>query len=503
MAVEQADSPVPQPEPSGHEKLFALPEPPSLSLGFETYNSPYAYRYGSKAMKENWSQNKFWLNVQDFWVATAEVQQEVGLVTQEEVDDLKAHRGELRVERIFQFEQDPDVGTRHDVAAAIAAYAEKAPIGGKKLHLGETSEDPLGAAEIMQINEGFEIIDGKLNSNLLAMADRIEKHKDLKAMGFTHLQIAEPTTYGYRFAKYAQDMLMDKEFMGYVRGMIKAKGVKGPVGTSGALEELLASTGMTPEEHEKRIMDKLGLDFVTVSDQTYPRKMLFLTEAALASVAQTLHRYTLDLQLLSSAFVMEVSEPYRKGQTGSSAMPHKKNPINSENAGSITEPLAGHLTSAWQTGAFVTLERTLRDSAGKRSWLPESFLAVDEALTRTERVTKGLIVRDRVIDANLRKYAPFAATERVLTKLTDAGMGRPEAHEILVGLSEQAMEAVGSGEPNPMYDLVLGEPRITSLIGEEAAASSFDEILEHVGNAPRLCEKFLQEELYPAIQKAA
>lgn len=485
-----------------NEQLHALPRPDNFSVGFETYISPSSFRYGSPEMRANWSQQKFWGNVRDFWIATAEVQHEAGIVTKEQVDDLKAHRDELSVERIYQFERHPEFGTGHDIAAAIAEYSEVAPIGGEILHQGETSDDPLGSAEITQILEGFDILEPKVDSLLGAFGDRIEKHQDLVAMGFTHLQIAEPTTYGYRFAKYAQDLLMDKEFAKYAKSLIKSKGVKGPVGTSAALEELLEDTGMTPEEHEKRIMDKLGLPYVTVSDQTYPRKMLFLTEAALSSIGQTLHRYTLDLQLLSSAFIMEVSEPFRKGQVGSSAMPHKKNPINSENVGSITETLPGYLMSAWQTGAFVTLERTLRDSAGKRTWLPESFLAVDESLMRAERVTKGLIVREKVIAANLRKYAPFAATEPIMAKLSQSGMDRKEAHEILTGISEVAMEAVGSGEPNPIKELVLSDNRIIDAIGVEEAGSAFEEIFTHVGNAPRLCEQFLHEELYPAIGKA-
>ena len=489
------------PKPSGREQLFALPRPEPLKLGYETYLSPYSYRYGSEEMKRNWSQEQFWLNVRDVWIATAEVQQEVGLVTQEHVDDLKAHRDEISVERIWQFERDRNVGTRHDINAAIAEFSEVAPFGGQILHIGETSEDPLGSAEIKQIHEAFNILEPKINRTLEGFGERIENHKDLACMGFTHLQPAEPTTYGYRFAKYAQDLLIDKKFMDYIRTTIAAKGIKGPVGTSAALEDLLEGTGMTPEEHERRIMEKLDLPYVTVSDQTYPRKMLFLTEVALASIAQTLHRYTLDLQILSSGFVLEVSEFYRPGQVGSSAMPHKKNPINSENVCSITETLPGHLLSSWQTGAFVTLERTLRDSAGKRSWLPESFLAIDEAITRADSVTRGLIVRDRVIAANLRKYGAFAATEILLDKLIESGMDRNEAHEILVRLSEQALEAVGAGELNPICELVTNDDNIVNTIGRDAAENAFDEILHHVGNAPRLCDQFLQNELYPAIGK--
>lgn len=485
---------------SGRDKLFALPQPDPARFGYETFLSPYTYRYGSPQMRRNWSQKNFWLNVRDFWIATAEVQQEAGLVTQEEVEDLRNHRNDISVERIFQFEGDREVGTRHDIAAAIAEYSEVAKIGGRILHQGETSEDPLGSSEMMQIFEGFNILEPKINGTLGALGERVDKHKNLACMGFTHLQTAEPTTYGHRFAKYAQDLLMDKELTDFIKkDILAAKGVKGAVGTSAALEDLLEGTGMTPEQHESRIMKKLGLPFVPISDQTYPRKMLFMTEVALSSIAQTLHRYTLDLQILSSAFVMEVSEYYRPGQIGSSAMPHKKNQINSENVCSIAETLPGDLMSAWQTGAYVTLERTLRDSAGKRSWLPQSFLAIDEALTRGERITRGLIIRDRVIDANLRKYGAFAATEIVMDKLIKSGMPRNEAHEILVDLSEVALESVGAGEPNPMPALMLGNDQIVEKIGVSGVTSSFDEILEHIGNAPEQCEKFLQNELYPAI----
>lgn len=499
---------VPQPEPmpnlaSPHEKLFALPKPEPLRIGFETYLSPYSYRYGSPEMRETWSQVRFWGNVRKTWNASNEVKNQIGLVSDEEIADLLAHEGDLSVERIYQFERDKNVGTRHDIGAAVAEYNEVATIGGPRSHEAMTSDDALGAAEMMQIYEAIGIIEPKIDENLEAFGETIAKRKDQVCMGFTHLQLAEPTTVGYRNAKYAQDLLIDKQFLKYTKTLLKAKGIKGPVGTSAAMEELLKDTGMTPEEHEARVMEKLGLQYVTISDQTYPRKMLFLTMASLASIAQTLHRYTLDLQVLSSSAYLEVSEYYKKGQIGSSAMPHKKNPINSENICSLTEALPGYLVSAWQTGANVTLERTLRDSAGKRSWLPEAFLAVDESLERAKNVTKQLIFRDRVIAANLRKYAPFAATELVMSKMIRSGVDRNLAHSILVEASETALEAVGAGEPNPMKDIVLNEPRITDAIGVEEAEACFEEILEHVGNAPRLCEKFLQEELYPAIGKAA
>jgi len=286
-----------------------------------------------------------------------------------------------------------------------------------------------------------------------------------------------------------------------IKPMIKGKGIKGAVGTSASFADMLEGTGMNAEEHEKKIMEKLGIDSVTISDQTYPRKFLLLTEQVLSGIGQSLHRYALDLQMLQSSFVDEVSEPRRRGQVGSSAMPHKQNPINSENIDSITEELPGELFAAWMTAANVTLERTLRDSAGKRSWLPESFLIVDEALTRAERVTRGLVVHENSVRTNLERFAPFSVTEIILEKLVNAGMDRKDAHEILVGHAETAVEAKRSGLPNPMKELILGDERITSLVSTEDVEQSFEDILIHVGDAPQRCENFLKNELYPAIEK--
>lgn len=174
--------------------------PEAFKAGFETYLSPLTYRYAGPEMRRVWSQNRFWGGVRDVWIAAAETQQEVGLTTQEQVLDLKDHRSDLSVERIFQLERE----TGHDVAAAIIEFSEVAPIGGKILHQGETAEDPLSNTEVIQIHESFDIIRPKILGTLDAFGEQIDKHKDLVCMGYTHLQAAEPTTMGYRFAKYAQ-----------------------------------------------------------------------------------------------------------------------------------------------------------------------------------------------------------------------------------------------------------------------------------------------------------
>lgn len=448
-------------------------------------------------MRQIWSQKSFWRKVREVWVVAAETQMEAGLVTQEQVDDLRIHIDDISVERIFQLERE----TGHDVAAAIKEFSEAAPLGGEILHLGMTSEDPLSNAEIMQVHESLDIVRQKLIGVLEAFGQQIDEHKDLVCMGYTHLQAAEPTTMGYRLAKYAQDFLVDLRLLDVIKPMIKGKGVKGAVGTSASFAEILKGTGMTVEEHERRIMEKLGIEAASITDQTYPRKFLFLTENILSNIGLSLHHFALDIQILQSSPLDEISEPRRKGQVGSSAMPFKRNPIHSENIDSITEILPGELFCAWMTGAYQTLERTLRDSAGKRSWLPESFLIIDEALTRAERVIKGLEVHENSIQTNLKRFAPYCATEIILGRLAKAGMDRKLAHEILLEHCEQAVDAVRSGLPNPLKELLLGDEKIISLLGEENVMAAFEEIFSHVGNASESCTNFLTNELYPVIGK--
>ena len=475
----------------------ARPEP--FKAGFETYESVFTYRYGSPAMKRTWSRENFWLNVRDVWIAVAEVQQKAGIVTQEQVDDLKQHRDDLSVERIDELEKEKG----HDVAAAIAEYSEVAPIGGEIIHNGMTSEDALSNAEVRQIRDSFDILRPKLIGALEAFGPRIEENKDLTCVGWTHLQAAEPTTMGYRFAKYAQDLVQDLQIMDFMRSMIKTKGIKGAVGTSASFTEIFEGTEMTPAEQERIVMNTFGLDAATITDQTYPRKSGLITETILLHIGQSLHRFALDIQILQSSAIDEVSEPRRKGQIGSSAMPHKQNPIHSENIDSLTELLPGQTFSAWMTAAYVTLERTLRDSAGKRSSLPESFLIIDEALERTKRIVSGMVIHKNSIRTNMEKFGPFFATEIIMAKLVKAGMDRMEAHSILVEHAETAVEAKREGKPNPLKQLVLSDKRVTNFIKPKEVSEAFKKAMTHTGDAPKACEDFLKNELYPAIKKAA
>lgn len=238
-------------------------------FGYDTLLLPQTYRVGSPEMRAIWSQNNFWGGVREVWAAGVEVQSEVGLATPEEVADLQAHTQDVSVPTIWAIEKKRG----HDIIAAQYELSQVAPIGGRKVHNGMTSEDPLSNVETKLTHEALGLVKTRLVDTLRGFGPRIEQTKDLECAGWTHIQAAEPTTYGYRLAKYAQDLLEDLDMVEWAQAHLKGKGIKGPVGTYGSVGSVLEGTGMTPREHEDKIMEKLGIPAALITDQTYPKKI--------------------------------------------------------------------------------------------------------------------------------------------------------------------------------------------------------------------------------------
>lgn len=475
------------------------PREPDQFFGFDTLVLPQTHRFGSPEMRQLWSQNNIWSKVRSVWIAGAEVQAEVGLVSPEEVAELREHRYDVSVPTIFAIERQRG----HDIIAAQHEYAQVAPNGAKKIHNGFTSEDPLSAVETEIIHESLDLTRERVVNLLSAFVPQIRDNKDLACVGWTHLQAAEPTTYGYRNARYAQDFLKDLGFLDWVIENVKGKGIKGPVGTYGSIGSALRGTKMSPREHEQKIMDKLGQAFDPVSGQSYARKNLLLVEMALGGIAQSLHVFANDMYMLQSSAVGEVREPRRRNQDFSSSMPHKRNPVRTENILSLTEEFPGYMTNAWQVATSPVLERSLADSASKRGWLPMSFADIDHSLMNAEALIKGLTINKKRVKANLDKFAPFFANDEILASLTNAGMDRKAAHELLQGLAHRASEVVDDGEPNPFIESVMEEGEIIDLLGKEMVQTAFDKAATHYGEAADVCDDFLDNYLIPAITPQA
>jgi adenylosuccinate lyase len=444
----------------------------------ETYLSALTWRYGSDAMRRLWSEAEKRRLLRRFWVALAEAQAAAGLVTPQQVADLRAHQDDINIERAEAYEAE----LRHDLMAEIRTFAEQCPIGGPIIHLGATSMDVLDNVDALRLRGSLDLIVARLVRVLAALAARIEAEAHTVVIAFTHIQPAEPTTVGYRLAQYGQDLLMDLQELRRVRDSIRGKGLKGAVGTSASYAQLLADSGVAAQELEAHVLRLLGLAAFPVATQTYPRKQDWLVLNALAGVCGSLHKFAFDLRLLQSPPFGEWSEPFGEKQVGSSAMPFKRNPITAENIDSLTRLVAALPRVAWDNAALSLLERTLDDSANRRLILPEALLLTDEVLRRAEKLVEGLQIWPGPSARNLRDYGIFAATERVLMAAVKAGGDRQVLHEVIRENSLAAWAELQAGRPNPLAERLAADERITAYVPATEVAVLLD-ASGHVGDA--------------------
>lgn len=442
------------------------------------YQSPFSWRYASPEMRSIWSEihkRQLWRRA---WIALARVQQPFGLVSQDQLAELEAHAGQVDLPRALEIETE----IHHDLMAELKTFAEQCPTAGGILHMGATSMDIEDNVDALRLGQALDLVLLRLGSLLSVLADQIDQAADLPVMAFTHLQPAEPTTLGYRLASYTQDLLEDWQVLGGIRAFIRGKGFKGAVGTGAAYADLLGLQNFAAfEEH---LSKELNLPFYAVSTQTYPRKQDYQVIGALAGLGASLHKLAFDLRLLQSPPIGELSEPFGSRQVGSSAMPFKRNPINAEKIDSLARLLAALPEVAWHNAANSLLERTLDDSANRRSILPESFLIIDELLITSQRIMKGLNINRNAIQRNLDIYAPFAVTERVMMAAARGGADRQKMHERLREHAMAAWQEVQSGHPNPLIAYLKSDSWITAYLSP-GQIESLANIGAYTGIAPQ------------------
>ncbi len=445
---------------------------------FDTYLSPFTWRYGTPAMRHLWSEDHKRLLWRQMWVALAEIQTEFGLVTPEQAAELRLHMTEIDVGGALKIEAE----IQHDLMAEIRLFASQSPLGGKVLHLAATSADIEENADVLRQRESLDLLLGALSTLLRTCAELIDQWADTPVMAFTHLQPAEPTTLGYRLAFHGQDLLSDHRKLTEIRSGLRGKGFKGAVGTSAALAGLIGVENLP--RFEARMAEKLDLAFYPVTSQITPRKQEYELISALAGLGASLHKLAFDLRLLQSPPFGEMSEPFSENQVGSSAMPFKRNPIRAEKINSLARTLAAMPRTAWDNAALSLLERTLDDSANRRSLLPEAFLLSDELLQTAIGILSGLVISEHGMRTNLEAYSPFSATEPLLAALVKAGADRQEMHAHLRRLSMQAWEQVRLGKANPLPKMINADTAIKRFLSRKEIQRLLD-VRNHVGDAPR------------------
>jgi adenylosuccinate lyase len=449
-----------------------------MTIDYETYQSPFTWRYGSQEMRKIWSEVNKRLLWRKLWVILAEVQAEFGLILPEQLTNLRAHMSHVDVPRSLEIEAQ----IQHDLMAELKVFAEQCPQGGAILHLGATSMDIEDNADVLRQRESLDLVINQLKELLQLFIEKIDTWADLPLIAFTHLQPAEPSTLGYRLAVYAQDLFMDWHALQKTRNELRGKGFRGAVGTAASYSELIGIKNLA--DFENHLSRRLELTFFPVVTQVYPRKQDFLLLSHLAGLGASLHKFAFDLRFLQSSPIGELNEPFGQQQVGSSAMPFKRNPIQAEKIDSLARWLAQMPRLAWDNAANSLLERTLDDSANRRTLLPEAFLICDELLRTSKRILNGLIVNEKSIQRNLQVNAPFAAVERVLMALVKAGADRQVMHEHLREHSLAAWAAIQSGKPNPLVEFISQDPEIVRFLPVDDLFRLMN-INHYLGDAPQ------------------
>ncbi len=451
------------------------------------YLSVFTWRYASREMRRIFSEvhkRKCWRRI---WVSLARAKMGVGLLNEADFRKIESLQDRVDVTASLKLEQV----SQHDLDAELQTFAVQCGKPGATLHVGAAAADIKDNADALIIREALELSKIRLAHLLRTLIQRIRETKDrgIVGMGYTHLQPAMPIPLAYRLANYAQDLL--KVLGAWEDLQVEGKGIKGAVGTSSGFAEILGGKGITPQELEARIMQDLGLPYARISGQTATRLTDVALLGALQQFAVTMHRIFTDQRLLQS--MGETQEPFAEGQKGSSVMAHKKNPKDSEQICSLAAAILGYYTMASYAASNSLLERTLNDSAIRRIYLPEAFLAVDQMLIKGCKVMQGLKINETRVVNNLRTYGDFASTEKLLLYLQKEGMDREAAYRLIQKCTLESAEAVLNGWPSPLKDHLVVE---LSRGGIEVTREELDYILdptEFVGDAFERVDQFLSE----------
>ncbi|MBL1217510.1 MAG: adenylosuccinate lyase [Planctomycetes bacterium] len=465
----------------------------------DSYVSPLATRNASPQMQCIWSAQRKHATWRRLWLALAEAEKDLGLpITDEQISDLKTHLDDIDFDKAAEYERQ----FRHDVMAHIHTFGDAAPKARAIIHLGATSQFVNCNTEIIQIRDSLRLTAGKCARVIDALAEKAVSYRALPTLGFTHYQPAQPTTVGKRAAMWAADLAIVLEDIEYLlTNGIRLRGAKGATGTQASYLDLFDNDEDKVEQLDRLVVERMGFDPDTqrllITGQTYPRVFDARVLNVLATVAAVIHRICNDIRLLSNR--KEVEEPFESSQIGSSAMPYKRNPMRCERATGLSRFVMSLPPNALNTTATQWLERTLDDSSNRRIVLPEAFLALDGALDIMHNVSAGLIVNEKMVEANLLAELPFMATENILMEAVRQGADRQQVHEAIRRHSHEAGRAVKQeGKANDLIDRLRGEPLL--------AGVDLDRVMEparYIGLAARQADRFIVDTVDPIRKQYA
>jgi len=432
-------------------------------------------RYTHPEMGRLWNdQYKYetWLQVE---IAAADAMARAGIVPAEAARDIR-QRGAFDIARIEEIEQT----TQHDVIAFTTAVAEHVGPSARWLHFGLTSSDVIDTAQALQMRAACELILKNLDALKQAVRIRAEEHRRTPMIGRTHGVHAEPMTFGLKLALWYSELIRDVERIRRAREVVSVGQLSGAVGTFGHL----------PPAIETDVCRALGLQPAPVSSQVIQRDRHAELLSALAITASSLEKFALEIRGLQKTEIGEVEEPFAKGQKGSSAMPHKRNPIGCEQIVGMARLVRANAGAAFENNALWH-ERDISHSSVERVILPDSFIALDHMLRRFTRIVSGMVVYPERMRANLELSRGVVFSGTVLLELARRGVSREQAYELV---QRNAMRAFH--EQRSFKDLLLADVDVTQALPAQEIERAFDldDQLKHVDvNFERV---FAQQEVH-------
>jgi adenylosuccinate lyase len=356
-------------------------------------------------------------------------------------EDLKAIRGAtFTVEAV----KEREAVTDHDVAAFVDVLSGSAGPAGRWIHFGLTSSDVLDTALALQLRRAGEVIVPGTRELAAALAERAREHADTLCVGRTHGVHAEPTSFGLKLAGFAMEANRNAERLERAFAQAATGAISGAVGT-------YASLG---PEYEARVLERLGLAAEPVSTQVVPRDRHAELLSAIALAGAGLERFAQEIRHLQRTEVREVEEPFKAGQKGSSAMPHKRNPITTERICGLARVLRGYAQTGLENVALWH-ERDISHSGAERVVLPDATILLDYMQSLALRVARGMVVHTDRMTANLEITSGALFSQRVLLALVEAGMQRDDAYRVVQRLAQQAWDT-----STPLRDLLEREPGV-------------------------------------------
>jgi len=432
---------------------------------------PIDFRYGTPEMKQIWEEDYRLKCLFKVEAALAKAEEEVGLIPKGAADAIACAASAASPERAKQIEDE--IG--HDMMAVVLAMAEVCPNFGEWIHLGATSNDILDTATGLQIKASLDIVEPRLLRLLSILLDMAMKNKSLVCAGRTHGQIAVPTTYGLRFAIWASEIARHIDRLQQLRPRVEVGKMSGAVGTQ-------AAYGPHGTEIQRKAMENLGLNEVDVSNQVIQRDRHAEMICWMALVASTLDKIFVEIRTLQRTEIAEVEEGFGKKQVGSSTMPHKRNPIKSEQICGLSRIVRAQVLPAFENIPLWD-ERDLTNSSCERVEFPEAFVLTDHLITLASRVLSNLRLRHENIERNLNLLHGLNMAENVMVELAKKGVGRQQAHEIMRQASMKAFE-----EKRELADVLLDQRVVTEHLSPEEIRNLLDPH-KYIGTAVEQVER--------------